>query len=136
MIMSSVLSIIMFAYFHAKFNLNLYTGVPGGYNEDYKERIPIVSGVIWLSAALGREKNWKTYCNGWNIHKVCVCNSADLYRLNYQPHTLSIKSGKGETLFHNKYFLELDHTIIECMEEEIVRRNRNEYFKDLQTHSS
>lgn len=109
------------------------TGVPGGYNEDYEKRIPTVSGVIWMTAALGREKNWKSYCNGWNIHKVCVCSSADLYRLNYKPHTPLIKSGKGESLFHNKYFLELDHTIIECMEEELVRRNRMEYFKDLQS---
>ena len=73
-------------------------------------------------------------CNGWNIHSICVCSSADLHRLDYQPHWLAPgkrQSGEHETLFHNKYFLELDHIAMECMEEELVQRNKEEYRGDL-----
>lgn len=33
-------------------------------------------------------------------------------------------------MFHNKYFMERDHTVMDCIEEEIVNRNKEEYKRD------
>ena len=35
-----------------------------------------------------------------------------------------------KSLFHNKYFMELDHTTMNCMEERLVARNKKEYEDD------
>ena len=40
-------------------------------------------------------------------------------------------SENGEkALFHNKYFMELDHTVMDCMEERAVAKNRQEFEAD------
>ena len=33
-------------------------------------------------------------------------------------------------MFHNKYYMERDHTVMDCIEEELVSRNKQEYEKD------
>ena len=33
----------------------------------------------------------------------------------------------GGHFFHNKYFMEYDHTVMSCMEERIVQINKLEY---------
>ena len=35
-----------------------------------------------------------------------------------------------KALFHNKYFTELDHTVMDCMEERAVAKNRQEFEAD------
>ena len=40
-------------------------------------------------------------------------------------------SKNGEkALFHNKYFTELDHIVMDCMEERAVAKNRQEFEAD------
>lgn len=39
------------------------------------------------------------------------------------PHTYG-------ALFHNKYFMERDHTVMDCIEEELISRNKLEYERD------
>ena len=52
--------------------------------------------------------------------------SADLHRVRSK---VNINNLKGP-MFHNKYFMEKDHIVMDCMEEELVIRNRLEYEKD------
>ena len=42
----------------------------------------------------------------------------------------TLEEGRN-TFFHNKYFIEYDHVVMDCMEEEIHSRNKLEYFNDL-----
>ena len=108
-------------------------GAPGGYNEKVNRILPTVSDVLWMTPEGGRQSHWKDFCNGWNVHNICIFSSGDLHRLDYKPHTFQTQ----ETMFHNKYRFELDHTVIDCMEEELVRRNKEECSKDyLQKHST
>ena len=37
-----------------------------------------------------------------------------------------LKHPKGP-FFHNKYYMERDRTVMDCMEEQLVSRNRKEY---------
>ena len=52
--------------------------------------------------------------------------SADLSSVHRQ---VNIKKLRGP-MFHNKYFMERDHTVMDCLEEQLVVRNRLEYEKD------
>ena len=36
--------------------------------------------------------------------------------------------------FHNKYFMKVDHTVMDCLEEQLVIRNKQEYENDCQVH--
>ena len=40
------------------------------------------------------------------------------------------RNGPERALFHNKYFMELDHSIMDCMEERLVAINMREYKED------
>ena len=52
--------------------------------------------------------------------------SSDLNLIKYQvdPHNIQ------GPFFHNKYFMEVDHTVMDCMEEQLVIRNKQEYVSD------
>ena len=54
--------------------------------------------------------------------------SADLFRMSNDL-KVNDSSLKGP-MFHNKYFMERDHTVMDCVEEQLVIRNRLEYMKD------
>ena len=43
---------------------------------------------------------------------------------------LRVSGGGERALFHNKYFMEVDHTVMDCMEERAVARNRLEFEQD------
>ena len=50
----------------------------------------------------------------------------------------SIVRKEGHNLFHNKYYMEYDHSVMKCMEERIVEKNKLEYQEDIikqTTHS-
>jgi hypothetical protein len=85
-------------------------GVPGGYdpNKNYFS----VSHTFWMGAMP---------CHGEIMHGICVVNFQDLPRIMRET-----KFGKT-ALFHNKYFMELDHVIMDCMEERIVAKNKREF---------
>ena len=54
--------------------------------------------------------------------------SADLFRVTHNL-KVNVNNLKGP-MFHNKYFMERDHTVMDCVEEQLVMRNRLEYKKD------
>ena len=84
-----------------------------------------ISDTIWLTWNEIR-KGPKTHCSGSNIHRVCIVSSGDLHRLRYTTDPDSIKP----PLFHNKYSMAEDHTVMDCMEELLIERNQLEYIRD------
>ena len=61
-------------------------------------------------------------CSGTIHHGICIVDVGDLNK--------TLEEGKN-TLFHNKYFMENDHVVMDSMEEKIDSRNKLEYFNDL-----
>ena len=95
--------------------------VPGGYRKEVAGIIPHIVSAIWLP-----EVGWEPHCSGWFMHWICIVSSGDLHRLKRFMNT----SGNRGAMFHNKYFMERDHTVMDCIEEELVSRNKQEYEKD------
>ena len=98
-------------------------GVPGGYNEHVASLIPTVAGVIWCH---GEDKN----CHGLVVHRLSIIESADLHLVKYKVDLGNIQG----PFFHNKYYMELDHTVMDCLEEQLVIRNKQEYENDCKDH--
>ena len=90
-----------------------------------------VSGTIWLSWG-EIWKGSKAHCSGSNIHRVCIISSGDLHRLKYSTDPLG---SVRPPLFHNKYNMAEDHTVMDCMEELLIERNKQEYIRDRDTQN-
>jgi len=96
-------------------------GVPGGYDphirdKDYFE----VAHYFWRKT----EKQISKPCFGETVHSICIVNFADLSRV-------MMETRNGSTaLFQNKYFMENDHIVMDCMEERIVDMNKKEFVLD------
>ena len=108
------------------------TGVPGGYKEEVADVIPHVISAIWLP-----KSSWEQYCSGWVIHWICIVSSGDLQRLTkYMRVDIDPHLHKQGVMFHNKYFMERDHTVMDCVEEQLVNRNKQEYRRDCIRYTS
>ncbi|XP_064396366.1 beta-1,3-galactosyl-O-glycosyl-glycoprotein beta-1,6-N-acetylglucosaminyltransferase 4-like [Halichondria panicea] len=97
------------------------TGVPGGRDERYVHLIPRTSSYLWLFSTTE-----KKLCTGWNVHNICIIANGDLQHLDY---TFDPKK-YHQTFFHNKFFIERDRAVMDCAEEELLRRNREECLSD------
>lgn len=94
-----------------------FPGVPGGYKRHLQHQYFEVAGSYW-SKVNTFQKRRKYACRGAVVHEVCVVGAGDLSAL---------LADRSRHLFHNKYFMELDHTVMGCMEELIVVWNKKEY---------
>ena len=98
--------------------LSAIPGVPGGFNPNVL-RVEIIY-CIWQH--VGQEKKWR--CRGKVFHNLCIPKIDDLRMIMEETRN-------GETaLFYNKYYMEYDHTLMDCMEEEIIARNQREFDDD------
>ena len=84
-------------------------GVPGGY--DRNVTYFNMESAFWIH---GNET-----CHGKVVHQICIVGVGDL------PRVVQMAGGH---FFHNKYFMEYDHTVMSCMEERIVQMNKLEYY--------
>ena len=97
---------------------------PGGYPKSGNIAVPVVDQYIWLNSA-GKPRKYHQVCEGKPVHFICILTAGDLpeiYRLgvyNPRPH-----------FFFNKYFMEDDHVVMDCMEERLVKQNMLEYKRD------
>ena len=103
---------------HFYASVYMMPGAPGGFDPKLRGRYFAVARAIWCFN--GRQCKEGFYCHGQVLHTVCVTNSADL------PAIVKSSTLNGY-LFHNKYFTEMDHTVMDCLEERIVDKNREEY---------
>ena len=60
-------------------------------------------------------------CTGRVVHEICILNVLDLPTL-FQTATINF--------FFNKYFMEYDHVVMDCLERRIVEQNQLEYMRD------
>lgn len=97
---------------HYYATLFMMHGVPGGYSKELANFYFPLENVYW---------SFKPHnCSGKYVHKICVVNLGDLQEV----------ANSSGFLFHNKYFMEYDHTVMKCMEEKIVERNKLEYYQE------
>ena len=107
---------------HFYATLFMKPGVPGGFNPKLpKELYFEIDQYFWLVHKTGP-------CSGKIVHDICVVTAGDLKRI------IEASDNGRKALFHNKYFTELDHTNMDCMEERLVARNKKEYENDC-THT-
>ena len=91
--------------------------VPGGRLKKKGIAVPHVYTCVWLI------KPTHPVCKGISCHKICIVGSGDL--------PLIYRQGvNGHTFFFNKYFMEMDHVVMDCMEQRLVEQNRREYEND------
>ena len=84
--------------------------------------IPFPEVSIWL-IRLGPRLTTE-HCSGLKVHSLCIIATGDLHRV--------YKIGVNEDFFFfNKYFMEIDHVIMDCMEERLVKQNMVEYAQDV-----
>ena len=112
---------------HFYASLYMMPGVPGGFDPKLRSSYFMVARAIWCFN--GRQCKEGFYCHGQVLHTVCITNSADL------PAIVKSSSLNGY-LFHNKYFAEMDHTVMDCLEERIVDKNKEEYRQECGTPSN
>ena len=99
-----------------------YGGYPGNNLTD-KLKIPKwLESTIWLNHG-NRSQEPSKYCSGKVVHSICIANSGDLHRI-YNT------SLKWQHFFFNKYSMEEDHVVMDCMEERLITQNWKEYTHD------
>ena len=99
--------------------LNLVPGVPGGTSDPTQNHtLPRVAVRYWKVA------HPKNFCTAQKyIHGVCIAEVGDL------PGLKKI-SEERKWLFYNKYVLDYDHVVMDCIEEMLLQRNRQEHHHD------
>ena len=102
-------------------------GAPGGYHSQplprATENIPQMFKTNWKHLKYSPHYVPGEECSsGKVVHEVCILNSAELPRIKHAM--------KRDVWFFNKYFLEDDHVVMDCVEEELVRSNRLEFAHD------
>ena len=84
--------------------------------------VPYIEVSIWLAKLSPREVLER--CSGFKRHAVCIVATGDLHRV--------YEIGVNEDIFFfNKYFMEVDHIIMDCMEEWLAKQNMVEYAQDV-----
>ena len=86
-------------------------------------RIGWHGGIVAAQWIWKRKEPLNEHCDGKVIHHICIISSADLHLVQR-----SIKS--NIYLFFNKYFMEEDHLVMDCMEERLIQQNKLEYLRD------
>ena len=59
-----------------------------------------------------------------------ACRGKAVY-IGYAEDISSIAKKKGQNFFHNKCYMEYDHSVMRCMEERIAEKNKLEYQEDI-----
>ena len=99
-------------------------GIPGGFSFNKSKNFPLVSKSYWK-----HEKTSHYYvegespCSGRSVHQVCILTSADLPLINRAVKDWSI-------WFLNKFFMEEDHVVMDCVEELLINHNKQEFYND------
>ena len=104
---------------HFYASLYMLPEVPQG-NSSYNSSD--IVAVTW-----GEKYNDKTFrdCAGKLVHSVCIITIGDLPMVS-----ASANNRTATFLFYNKYFMEDDHIVMDCMEENLIQKNKIENRND------
>ena len=58
------------------------------------------------------------------MHSICIVDVGDIHRI------LTNTRFGSNAIFQNKFFMQSDHVIMDCMEERIIAKNKLEYETD------
>ena len=109
---------------HFYASLHRLQGAPGGPPKMENVKMPNVLASIWVPKYWNQTRS-RAQCKGWVVHDVCVVGSGDL------PMIYSIGVNAHQPIFFfNKYFMEWDHVVMDCMEQRLVERNKLEHVND------
>ena len=61
-------------------------------------------------------------CSKYHLHGICILTSADLPQIK--------RVMEWNVWFFNKYFMKDDHVVMDCVEEVLVRNNKQEFTRD------
>ena len=92
---------------------------PGGFHIKRSKKLSQVSKTIWKHEKTSHYYIEGETCAGNSVHQVCILSTPDLPIIQR-----SISLG---VWFFNKYFMEEDHVVMDCVEEELVKANRQEF---------
>ena len=95
-----------------------HPGTPGGYNPHIQ--VPIVDQYKWMNS--NKEPN---ICAGEVFHFICIVSIGELPYIHS-----TIEKPSLDVFFFNKYFMEKDHVVMDCMEERLLQQNLLEYRQD------
>ena len=101
---------------------SMMTQAPGG---RLRRNTPIVSKAIWYHSKSSPHHVPGEACHGNVVHSVCILNSAELPRIGKE-------ALESNVWFLNKYYMEQDHVVMDCVEEILIKGNRLEYEQDRQ----
>ena len=101
---------------HFYATLFMMQGVPGGYDPKLKDLYVRAAHSTWMFS------NNQEPCHGIVVRSICIVTAGDL--------PMVMRTSENRTLFHNKYFMNGDHTAMDCLEEMIVAKNKLEYERD------
>ena len=98
-------------------------GVPGGPPKKGTV-IPIVDAYQWMNSNYAK-LHVQELCKGRIVHSVCILSIGDLPMVYSKG-----VNAQQPNFFFNKYFMEWDHVVMDCMEQRLVEQNRLEYKQD------
>ena len=102
---------------HFYATLYMIPGVPGGHNPTLPQWYYFYTlRVFWLNDPTHNDM----YCTGPRVHSICIVTVGELQKM-------ASFIDKPHALFHNKYFMELDHVVMDCIEERFVAKNKQQY---------
>ena len=86
---------------------------------------PSVAIYQWMNTEEVRQ-NRMNFCRGVIVHSVCIQTSGDLARI----YEMALGEGQQTYFFFNKYFMDGDHVVMDCMEQRLVKQNQREFLED------
>jgi len=104
-------------------------GVPGGRPLKKGTVMPIVDAYAWMNSNYAKLHPQKL-CKGRIVHSICILSSGDLPMVYSKG-----VNARRPTYFFNKYFMEWDHVVMDCMEQQLVEQNMLEYKQDCSVYT-
>ena len=72
-----------------------------------------------------KTRNKQESCEGRMVHFICILGVGDLDQIFHWG-----VDRRTPVFFFNKYFMEEDHVVMDCMEERLIQQNMKEHAKD------
>lgn len=101
--------------------VNHFPDAPGNvYLLEKNKKMPLLAQRVWYFQT---QQNASLCIERKLNHRICICSASDLPWLRH-------KMERRSFYFLNKYWIEYDHVIMDCMEDLLVKKNIEEYTRD------
>lgn len=100
--------------------VNRFPDAPGGFHTLLDKNVLVPKEIAHREWIQSIKTNHKLCVNLKIVHELCIVSASDLPRLKEASQT-------GAWWFFNKYFMEYDHIVMNCMEKLLLERNYQQY---------